>query len=298
MNALPLKISFIIATVDRSQKLQQCIASIERAYERSQNIDIEILVVFQDMEEGRVIKTSRPELSTFYNIEGRGLSLARNFAIKKSLGEYLVFLDDDATIKENFLDVILKNISSFAVGAFCGKIVDPISNLLYSECFLCPVNKFLNRFEFMYFMGSAQVLRKTAIEKIGLYDERFGAGAKYPAAEESDIFFRLKHRDEEVVYLPELTFYHPINNATPAFKRFNYSYAIGAMLAKQITLDINHFLIYLSIIFKIIAKSFLRTLQVSFFFKRIMAKNLRFKYRSVLAGTLNGVWDYIWNYKK
>lgn len=295
MHNADLKISFIIASISESQKLQECISSIEKAYDYAKNIGVEILLVFQDMDENTSLKIKYPELTTIDYIKEKGLSLARNFAIKKSKGDYFVFLDDDAAVKENFLDTLLKNISSITAGAFCGKIIDPLNNLLYSECFLSSESKYLNRFEFMYFMGSAHVLKKSAIERIGLYDERFGAGAQYPAAEESDMFFRLKHRGEKIAYLPELIFYHPINNVTSDLKRFNYSYALGAMLAKQITLDIGHFFIYLSVIFELVAKSFLRTLQVSFSSKKLMVKNLRFRYKSVLTGTLKGVWDYLWN---
>lgn len=288
-----MKISFIVTSVDRDQQLQECIASIERAYECTKDVDIEILVVFQDTKESKTIKTNRPELSTFYYIKERGLSIARNFAIKRSTGEYLVFLDDDAAIKEDFLNVLSKNISIIVAGAFCGKIIDPIKKQFYSKCFSGSNCKSLNRFEFMHFMGSAHVLKKSAIEKIGFYDEKFGAGAKYPAAEESDIFFRLKHQGEKVVYQPELIFYHPINSVTSSLKRFNYSYAVGAMLTKQMFLDSKHLFIYLFIIPEIVFKSFLRTLQTIFFYKSVETKDTRFRYRSVLMGTLNGVCDYI-----
>ena len=295
MNTLSLKISFIIASVDRDQELQQCIASIERAYERTKDVDIEILVVFQGKEENKTIKTNHPELSTFYCIKKKGLSLARNFAIKKSTGEYLAFLDDDAVIKEDFLDVLSKNISIMGASAFCCRDIDPIKSRLYSGHFLENTPKSLNHFEFVYFAGYAHVLKKSVIEKIGFYDEKFGIGAKYPAAEESDIFFRLKHQGEEVVYLPELVVYHPIASVTPEVKRFNYAYAMGAMLIKQMFLDNKHLTIYLFIISEIIFKSFLRTLQTVFFLKSIEAKNKIFRYRAVLMGTLKGVWDYLWN---
>ena len=286
-------ISFIIASLDRDKELQKCIASIERAYKLTKDVDIEILVVFQDAKGSKTIETNHPELSNFYNIKERGLSIARNFAIKKSIGEYLVFLDDDAAIKEDFLEVLSRYISIIGAKAFCGKIIDPIKNQFYSKCFSDSNCKSLNRFEFRYFMGSAHVLKNSIIEKIGFYDENFGAGAKYPGAEESDMFFRLKRQGEKVVYLPELIFYHPTYSVTSDLKRFNYSYAVGAMLTKQMFLDSKYLFIYLFIISEIVFKSFLRTLQTVFFLKSIETKNLRFHYRSVLMGTLKGVYDCI-----
>lgn len=292
-NALPLKISFIIASVDRNQELQQCIASIERAYECTKGIDIEILVVFQGKEENKTIKTNHPELSTFYCIKKRGLSLARNFAIRKSTGEYLVFLDDDAVIKEDFLGVLSKNIPIMEASAFCCRDIDPIKSRLYSGRFLENKPKSLNHFEYIYFAGYAHVLKKSVIEKIGFYDEKFGIGAKYPAAEESDMFFRLKYRGEKIFYLPDLVVYHPIASVAPKLKRFNYAYATGAMLIRHMLLDKKHLLVYLYIYSQIVFKNFLRTLQTIFFSKSLETKNLIFHPISTLKGTLKGAYDYI-----
>lgn len=287
------KFSFIIATVDRDKELQSCINAIEKAYECVKSADIEITVVFQDRKENRTIKTNYPELITFYFLDKRGLSLARNFGIKKTTGEYLVFLDDDTIIQEDFIAMLLKNIPVTGASAFCCRDIDPVKNRFYSGRFLKNNPKYLNHFKFVYFLGYAHIVKRSKMEKIGSYDERFGVGAKYGGAEESDIFFRLKHRNEKIVYLADLVVYHPIGSVTSERKRFNYYYATGAMLVKEMTLDKRHFYIYLFIIIEILFKSSLRTLQTIFFPKSIEAKNLIFRPRSVLTGMIKGIRDYM-----
>jgi len=288
-----MKISFVIPSVDREKKLQECIIGIEKAYEYAKFADIEILVIFQGRQENMVIKTKYLELISFYHIDERGLSRARNFGIKKSKGEYLVFIDDDTLIREDFLDILLKKNTSLGVAAFCCRDTDPVKIRFYSVSSLKNKPKFLNRLEFRYFAGSAHIIKRSAIDRIGFYDENFGIGAKYPGAEESDMFFRLKKYNEEIVYLPKLTVYHPIGCFTSEVKCFNYSYAVGAMLTKQIFLDRQSLFIYLFIIFGILFKGFIRTLQAAYFLKSIETKNSRFRYRSVLKGTLKGVWIYL-----
>jgi GT2 family glycosyltransferase len=290
---ISMKTSFIIASLDRDEELQECIASIERACDGTKNVDVEILVVFQGVEKNKDIVTRHPELTTFYYIKEKGLSVARNFAIKKSAGEYLVFIDDDAAVKEDFLEVLFKSIQDVHANAFCGKIVDPAGQVPFTRLFYNENRKSLSRFDFSYFMGSAHVLSRSVIEKTGGFDEEFGAGGKYPAAEESDMFFRLKRQGEKVFYLPELVFYHPINTVTSDIKCFNYSYAIGAVLAKQMFLDKRCLFAYLFIISEIILKTSIRTVQTVWFPKSIGIKNERFRYRSVLTGTIKGVCDYI-----
>lgn len=280
--------------MDRDKELQKCIAAVEKAYEYTKDVDIEVLVVFQDRKENKTIITNYPELITFYFLDKRGLSLARNFGIKKSTGDYFVFLDDDTIIQEDFISMLLKNISITGASAFCCRDTDSIKKKLYSGRFLEIKPKYLNHFKFIYFLGYAHVVKMSTMKKIGFYDERFGVGAEYGGAEESDIFFRIKQQNEKVAYLAELVVYHPIiTSVTPENKRFNYYYATGAMLIKEMALDKTHFYIYLFIASEIIFKSSIRTLQTIFFPKRMEAKNLLWRPKAVLTGTLKGIWDYL-----
>jgi len=289
-----MKFSFIVASIGRDQQLQNCIDSIEKAYDYRKDFGIEILVVFQNIKENDCnIKIRYSELTTIYYINGKGLSRARNYAIKRSKGDFLIFLDDDAQIKENFLNILAESISITAVEALCGRILEKSTDRCFGLCFMNDKKKYLDRTDFRYFMGSSHVLKKSVIEKIGFYDERFGVGAKYPGAEESDMFFRLKRQGLKVIYLPELIFYHPIFYLTPASQVFNYSYAVGAMLTKQMFSDSKYLFIYAFIITESIFKSFIRMLQNLLFTKTIAEKNKRFQFNSVFKGTIKGIIDYL-----
>ena len=288
-----MKISFIIPSVDRDQELQQCIASIENAYEYSKEIPIEILVVFQNTQQNKNICTRYPGITTYYYINEKGLSVARNYGIKKSNGEYLVFLDDDATVKEDFLYTLSRNIILNNANAFCGRIYDPTRNVFFSELFHNKIKSKLNRFDFRYFMGSAHILSKKVIEEIGYYDERFGAGSQYPGAEESDVFFRLKAYNEKIYYLPELIFFHRFPDDISPLKIYDYSYAIGAVLIKNSILDKPHSFIYFIIIFEIILKASIRVLQTKLSPRFMQKRNARYQYYLVLKGLLKGIISFI-----
>lgn len=288
-----MKISFIVASVDRDQELQQCITSIEKAYEYRQEIPIEILVVIQKTKQKKDLKIRYPEIITFYYIDKIGLSVARNFAIEKSKGDYLVFLDDDATVNEDFIDVLLRKTMIYnKVNAFCGRLIDPVQNIPFSKLFHNNNIKILRRLDFRYFMGSAHVLSREVIKKIGCYDERFGVGSKYYGSEESDIFFRLMIANEQVIYLPDLIFYHPIPVAPHSYV-YNYAYAFGAVLTKQILNDTAHFYIYLKIIIMILLKNFIRITQGKLFPEAMADKTRRYKYSSVLQGIMKGIFNYM-----
>jgi len=289
-----MKCSFIIASINRNQQLQECIKSIEKAHEYKKDCTIEILIVLQDGKRAEDnIKLMYPELTTFYIIDQRGLSKARNYAIRKSKGDSLIFLDDDAQIKEDFLEVLSENCLGLGAEAFCGRILEQNTNRIFSVCFANSKKKYLKRSDFRYFMGSSHIFRRSTIQKIGLYDERFGAGAQFYGAEESDMFFRVMRQEEKVIYVPELIFYHPISHETSASKVFNYSYAVGAVLTKQIFFDRTHLLVYLSILAKIILKGFLRVIQGVFFIKSVENRNKQFHYKSALSGIFKGIYGYV-----
>src|SRR3989338_4930490 len=95
-----MKYSFIIPTVDRKEALARCLASIEQAYKFANGVDMEVVVVFNGRggENRASVKVEFPEKLSIHNIDKMNVSAARNYGIEKSKGDYLIFIDDDATI--------------------------------------------------------------------------------------------------------------------------------------------------------------------------------------------------------
>lgn len=295
MNELPLKISFVVASVDRDVQLQECIDSIENAHDYRPNFPIEILVVFQKVKQKKEISTRFPELTAFYYIDKMGLSVARNFAIAKSTGEYLVFIDDDAMVDKDFIEALSKNIVRHdKVNAFCGRIIDPIRDLPFSPLFSNNSIKKLGYLDYQYFMGSAHVLSRKVLDRIGCYDERFGVGSKYFGSEESDIFFRLKAANEQVLYLPDLMFFHYLPTVPKSYV-YKYAYAFGAVLTKHMIDDKAHFIAYCLIAFQRTIKAFIRSIQQILFRGRYKMMGDKYHYTSVIKGTYDGIRSYLKN---
>lgn len=289
------KISFVIASIDRDEQLQECITSIEKAYEYKPDVPIEILVVIQKAKQKKNIQIRYPEITTFYYIDEVGLSVARNFAIKKSTGDYLVFLDDDAEVKEDFIDVLSKRIKEYkGINAFCGKLIDRVQNSPFSPLFYNNKVKKLHRMEYQYFMGSAHILSKKIIRKVGGYDEHFGFGSKhYNGAEETDMFFRLKVAKEQIIYLPDLIFFHPTIYPSISYVH-NYGYVLGAVLTKNCIRDKVYFFMYFLVIAEVTLRGSVRLLQ-KLFLKRIREKDRIYHYGIRLKGLFKGIKRFIFD---
>jgi len=126
------------------------------------------------------------------------------------------------------------------------------------------------------------------VKRIGYYDERFGSGSKFFGSEETDIFFRLKAAGEQVIYLPDLIFYHPIPQSAPGYV-YNYSCAIAACLTKNSISDKRNFLVYLFIASKLAIKAFIRLLQKLILKGKYEQKDQRCHYAQVLKGMFSGI---------
>lgn len=288
-----MKISFVVASVDRDEDLKKCIASIEHAHEARPDIALEVLVVFQRAKQTKAIPVRYPDLVRFFYIDQMGLSVSRNFAIAQSTGDYLVFLDDDAGVQENFVEVLVKSVELYPdVQAFCGRLIDLAQNAPFSVLFKNNRTRKINWLDFQYFMGSAHVLSRKVIARIGLYDERFGVGARYRGSEETDMFFRLRAAREAVIYLPDLVFFHPIP-VTPPNYVYNYAYAIGAATTKNCLKDKGHCFYYGFILGRIIAKVSIRLLQKNLFKGEYQRRDEKYHYASVLKGVFQGIKDFI-----
>ena len=289
-----MKISFIVVSVDRDQDLRRCIASIQAAHAFNPEIAIEILAVIQNAKQKTGLEVSEPEKIAVYYLDQSGLSHARNYAIKKASGDYLVFLDDDATVKVDFIlkigELILRNPQ---LKAFSGCLINPGNNLPFATCYALKENKLLGWGDFQLFRGSAIILRRDLTETIGFFDERFGVGAQFAGAEDSDIFFRIKQAKEKVEFFPELVFYHQILAYPPAAKVFSYAYAVGAMLVKQSLRNPLRFYFYLGLIVKFSLKNLLRLIQCWFLPFLMADKCRRYQYGAALRGMLAGAIGFL-----
>jgi len=290
-----MKCSFIIPSLGRQKELQKCLSSIINSYEYINNrVEIEILVVINGGNcDSSFLDIKYPEITEIYTLKEKGNSRARNYGIKKSRGDYLFFLDDDAFVREDFIKVLFENIKKNEAQAFCGRLLNPQDNSPFTKVYRNDTSKYLYHFDYHYLGGTELVIKREIIERIGFFDENFGPGAKYYAAEQTDLFFSLLRANIKVKYVPELIIFHPVVNDTPPEKVYYYSYGMGAALIKHLFSEYRSFFIYFLIILNILLRSALRSLQIMLFPRSIRCINNRFRFFDVFRGTLLGMVGYL-----
>lgn len=96
--------SFIIPHHNSPELLQRCIDSIP------QRDDIEIIVADDNSEPGKKANVTRSDVQTIYidNEHSKGAGRARNIALQKAKGKWLLFADCDDFYLPGFLDILDK----------------------------------------------------------------------------------------------------------------------------------------------------------------------------------------------
>lgn len=235
----PVRFSFVIATLDDAGDLVHCLQSLLSLAPAEGGI--EVIVVDQNGDDrlGGLLGPFAERLALRHlRVDFRGASRARNLGARVAQGEWVSFPDDDCVLQSDVLRQVAAVTTETDVRVVTGQTVDEAgrSNLLRwgsERRTLTPWNMFACLTEATLFVQRELFLT------VGGFDEFFGPGAPYPAAEGVDLMQRLLAHPGGglAVYHPAVRLQHP-SKIPPwndwAVSRF-YSYAIGdgAVVAKN-----------------------------------------------------------------
>ena len=196
-------LSIVICTYNRKPFLELCLNSIIDQTEKYSEKKIEVIVIDNNSSDNtkQFIYEYKSKKPIIYFLEKKqGLSYARNTGIELSKGEYIAFIDDDATINEKWLDSLLGGIKNTKSKVFGG----PIYPRFEIEC---PkwidtnyfVRKFKNTNGYLSsliakegFSGGNMCIHNSVFETIGRFNINLGMKGKIlKIGEETEFFNRL-----------------------------------------------------------------------------------------------------------
>ncbi len=202
-----MRCSICIATYRRPGLLDALIESLF-AQQIPAHIQLEIIVVDNDARGSARETVTRfsntPQIRLDYYIQPRkNISLARNLAVEKASGEYLLFIDDDETARPDWVINLVKALHSFHADAVFGCVVPifgrPVPGWV-KDCPLftrpCPPAGMPAR---ETRTGNC-IVKATLLKEIpGPFDPNFGT----TGGEDTQLFTRLKNRGAVFVSCPE-----------------------------------------------------------------------------------------------
>jgi GT2 family glycosyltransferase/SAM-dependent methyltransferase len=209
-----------ICTRDRPTELERCLCSVQAAADRPS----EIVVIDNGRHPDTRKVVSRFPSVRYLHVERPGLSRARNAAVAATSAEVIVFLDDDTVVHPRWLTRLIAPFADPAVQATTGLVLpaelDTEAQLVF-ETVLGGLSRGFRprRFDRTFLsgrqaprvwrtgVGANMAVRREALECVGGFDERLGAGAA-GCSEDSELWYRLLAHGWACVYEPASVVFH------------------------------------------------------------------------------------------
>jgi len=277
MNSIT-KLSFLLVTNTENFELtKRCVVSIQK----NCTIEFEIVIILQVISFEKVNDFAIFKNVFIFQVSTRSLSESRKFGIDKCSGNWIHFIDDDASLIDCPSRVIdFTQDYSF----YSGRIVDfeNITNnySLRQNRRSCDLNKYN-----LSLVLSSGLIFKNADFISNLIDVKFGVGSQFGSSEETDFCLQLLNLGYKGKFVYEYLIGHPANNiaywSVNQMKKKFYSYGLGrgAFLRKNI---------FKFNILYIIFDFFIRIFMVLIFYR----KKKFYKHLYFLKGMLKGFIAY------
>ncbi|HCA82875.1 MAG TPA: glycosyl transferase family 2, partial [Flavobacteriales bacterium] len=209
-----MKLSVIIVNYNVEYFLEQCLNSVVAA---SKGIAVEVFVVDNNSVDGScaMVKRRFPEVQLIENHFNAGFSKANNQAMMLAKGEYILLLNPDTVVEEDTFRKVIRFMDEHPdAGGLGVKMIDgkgkflpeskrglPTPSVAFYKIFgisrLFPRSKRFGRYHLAYLdkdqsheieilSGAFMLMRKTALDKVGLLDEAF-----FMYGEDIDLSYRI-----------------------------------------------------------------------------------------------------------
>ena len=241
-----VKLSVVIVNYNVCYFLEQALLSVRRAVEKLGQ-PVEVFVVDNNSADGSVamVKARFPEVVLIANCDNPGFSKGNNQALRCATGQYQLLLNPDTVVEEDtFLACCAYLDAHPACGGLGVKMLDgqgrflpeskrglPTPAVAFYKMFglarLLPKSRTFGRYhlgflspdethEIEVLSGAFMLLRKTAIDAVGLLDEDY-----FMYGEDIDLSYRLTQGGWKNVYFPGTRIIHYKGEST---KRTSVNY--------------------------------------------------------------------------
>lgn len=231
MSGTEPKIAVIIVNYNVTFFLEQCLNSVARAMEKE---PAEVWVVDNNSVDGSVemVREKFPWVKLIANKDNKGFSKANNQAMELSACKYQLLLNPDTVVEEETLEKVVTYMDAHPqVGGLGVRMVDgkgkflpeskrglPTPAVAFYKIFgisrIFPKSKRFGRYHLGYLSefetneieilsGAFMLMRKEALDKVGLLDEDF-----FMYGEDIDLSYRIIKGGYTNVYFPETRIIH------------------------------------------------------------------------------------------
>lgn len=232
-----MSISIIIVNFNTKRLLRSCLESINK---NTDNFEPEIVVIDNNSEDGSIemIKSDFTDIKLIANNSNVGFGQANNQGAKMAQGEYLLFLNSDTEMTDDFLKKLQENVNDLknkgvmgfkimnrngSLQNFCGNFPS-LLNLLMESIYLDRLLKgssklfyrvlntkfYQQQQKFDWLSGSCLLISMDLFKKIGGFDEKY-----FLYIEDVDLCYKAKRQGYDNFYLPLKAVTHFNRSSSP-----------------------------------------------------------------------------------
>ncbi len=225
------KLSVIIVNYNVMHFLEQCLNSVRTA---GNGLEYEVFVVDNNSVDGSrpMLREKFPEVRLINNSENVGFSRANNQAIREARGEYILLLNPDTVVEDSTFSRCVSYMDAHPEAGGLGvKMVDGKGHFLPESkrglptpavafykivglSALFPRSRMFGKYHLGYLdkdqvhevdvlSGAFMMLRKSALDQVGLLDEDF-----FMYGEDIDLSYRITLGGYKNIYFPETRIIH------------------------------------------------------------------------------------------
>ncbi len=235
-----LDLSICIVNWNVRELLKACLNSI---YKNTKDITFEVIVVDNNSSDDsvRMVKSDFPQVRMIENKDNAGFTKANNQAIKISQGRNIMLLNPDTEVMDNALNKMVRFLESRRdCGALGCKLLNTdgtlqrscrtfpaLETMLYSALFLdqlFPKSRIFGKYFMTWWdfnetrevdqpMGSALMIKKDVLDKVGLFDENI-----FIWFDEVDLTYRIKKAGWKIYFTPEAQIKHHLSRSFRQWK--------------------------------------------------------------------------------
>ena len=220
-----MDISVIVVSFNTRGLVLDCLASV---FETIKDISFEVWLVDNNSTDGtvRAVGKAYPEVAIIENEENRGFGAANNQALRQMNGRYALLLNSDTVLTKGAVRELYEFMEHTPeAGMACGQLLNQdgskqnsiasfpslltlLANetalrILLPDRFPSKRRDYASPIEVDSGIGACLMVRKEAIDDVGLFDERY-----FFFFEETDWAYRMKRNKWAMYFVPSARIYH------------------------------------------------------------------------------------------
>lgn len=215
-------VSIVLINWNGIRDLKDCLPSLRKVrYPK-----VEIILVDHGSKDGSIeyVKKNFSEIKLIEAKKNLGFALGNNVGYRKTKGEYILLLNNDTVVEDDFLDYLVEALKEKGVGVVQPKIIfadtrklQTAGTYLTNSGFLYHVGydknprdrKYNKKTKIFSANGACMLIKREVIEKVGLFDKDF-----FLYFEETDFCWRAWLAGYLILYEPRAVIYHKGSRAT------------------------------------------------------------------------------------